>query len=226
MRSGRVAVAKDLCANKPLAKSNELPVRGVPTALTVGFSGTNDNKTLLPLNVVQNNLPGLSHTNAEVLTYLLQQRNRQYVPVCDPFGRRLSEISFLNMLKRYNIRMLLDAGAQILELDNISLAKAWLGIDTEAEAAVFFGEDERARVVYRDGKVQPLAVSPFFDNLGTCVVYLVSPSYYVDVLPSFSWFRQIFANRRNVVGRGTYTGSRSEDASTSRRCTDFRRHAN
>ena len=72
--------------------------------------------------------------------------------------------------------MLLDAGALILELDNLALAKAWLLIDTEVEAAVFFGQDERARVVYRDGKVQPLAASPYLDKLGACVVYLVSRS--------------------------------------------------
>ena len=68
--------------------------------------------------------------------------------------------------------MLLDAGAQILEMDNMSLAQAWLRIDTEAEAAVFFGGDDRARVIYRDGKSQPLAGSPFLNNLGACVVYL------------------------------------------------------
>lgn len=147
-------------------------IGGVPTALTVGFSGTNDNKTLLPLNVVQNDLPGLSHANAEVLTYLLQPRNRRYVPAIDLRGRRLSERALLRKLKDHGIRMLLDAGAQILELDNISLAKTWLEVDTEAEAAVFFGEDERARVVYRDGKAQPLAASPYIDNLGVCVVYL------------------------------------------------------
>ncbi|KAL8860832.1 MAG: hypothetical protein Q9178_002862 [Gyalolechia marmorata] len=158
--------------NKRPAAVTKGPVRGVATALTVGFSGTNDNKTLLPLNVVQNDLPGLSHTNAEVLTYLLQRRNRRYVPAYDSHGKRISETDFLRMLKNWGIRMLLDAGAQIIELDNIALAKTWLQVDTEAEAAVFFGEDERARVVYRDGKVQPLAASPFLDNLGACLVYL------------------------------------------------------
>lgn len=150
------------------------PASEITTALTVGFSGTNDNKTLLPLNVLQNDLPGLSHTNAEVLTYLLQPRNRGYFPACDSRGKRISETGFLHMLKSLGIRMLLDAGAQIIEFDNIALAKTWLQIDTEAEAAVFFGEDERARVVYRDGKFQPLAASPYLDNLGVCVVYLVS----------------------------------------------------
>ncbi|KAL8935316.1 MAG: hypothetical protein Q9211_004757 [Gyalolechia sp. 1 TL-2023] len=170
-RAAKAAVGRNLKENKPSATGGR-PAGGGTTALTVGFSGTNDNKTLLPLNVLQSDLPGLSHTNAEVLTYLLQPRNRGYVPACDRFGRRLGERELLNILKDRNIRMLLDAGAQILELDNISLAKTWLGVDTEAEAAVFFGEDERARVVYRDGKIQPLAASPYLDNLGACVVYL------------------------------------------------------
>lgn len=174
--SSKTVIAKNLKENNPSTTAAKQPVGGVATALTVGFSGTNDVKTLLPLNVLQSDLPGLVHTNAEVLTYLLQPRNRRYVPASDPRGRRLSEKAFLHLLKERSIRMLLDAGAQILELDNIALAKTWLLIDTEAEAAVFFGEDERARVVYRDGKIQPLAASPYHDKLGACVVYLVSPA--------------------------------------------------
>lgn len=161
------------------SKENSQPGRdsikasaGGSTSLTVGFSGTNDNKTLLPLNILQDDLPGLMHTNAEVLTYLLQSRNRRYIPACRPDGKRLTERAFLHQLRDNKIRMLLDAGAQILEMDNKSLAQVWLEIDYEAEAAVFFGEDDRARVLYRDGKFQPLAVSPFLNNLGACVVYL------------------------------------------------------
>ncbi|KAL8767206.1 MAG: hypothetical protein Q9209_006211 [Squamulea sp. 1 TL-2023] len=172
LRATKTLVEKRLKENEQPATVTKRPVGGVATALTVGFSGTNDNKTLLPLNVLQDDLPGLSHTNAEVLTYLLQPRNRGYVPASDWRGKRVSETAFLHMLNNRGIRMLLDAGAQIIELDNIALAKTWLTVDTEAEAAVFFGEDERARVVYRDGKVQPLAASPFLDNLGACVVYL------------------------------------------------------
>ena len=156
---------------KPVAGSGKQPLRA-STSLTVGFSGTNDNKTLLPLNVVQSDLPGLAHTNAEVLTYLLQPRNREYFHTADRWGRRLSERAFLQRLKDLGIRMLLDAGAQILELENVSLAQAWLQVDYEAEAAVYFGEDGRARVIYRDGKSQPLAGSPFLNNLGSCLVYL------------------------------------------------------
>ena len=139
---------------------------------TVGFSGTNDNRTLLPLNVLQNDLPGLSHTNAEVLTYLLQARNRRYYVVADDRGKRLSEKAFLEDLKRKSIRMLIDAGALILELDNYSLAKTWLAVDTEAQAAVYFDQNDCARVLYRFGKIQPLVASPFLNNLGACLVYL------------------------------------------------------
>ena len=145
---------------------------GHSTSLTVGFSGTNDNRTLLPLNVVQNDLPGLAHTNADVLTYLLQPRNRRYVAASTVYGKRLSEKAFLYQVHDHNIRMLIDAGAQILEMDNKSLAQNWLEVDHKAEAAVYFGEDDRARVLYRDGKNLPLAGSPFLNNLGACVVYL------------------------------------------------------
>ena len=158
--------------NTKLTAGSSKQIQRTSTSLTVGFSGTNDNRTLLPLNVVQNDLPGLAHTNAEVLTYLLQPRNRRYFHTADARGRRLTERAFLLRLKDHGIRMLLDAGAQILELDNVSLAQVWLQVDPEAEAAVYFGEDGRARVIYRDGKRQPLAGSPFLNNLGSCLVYL------------------------------------------------------
>ena len=149
---------------------------GQPSSLTVGFSGTNDNKILLPLNILQNDLPGLLHTNAEVLRYLLEERNRRYRPISDK-GLRISERAFLRVLQRKGIRMLLDAGAQILELDNISLARTWLEEDLTAEGAVFFGEDGWARIIYRDNKVQPLATSPYVNNLGACCTYFPDNSH-------------------------------------------------
>lgn len=44
-------------------------------ARTIGFSGTNDNHTMLPLTIRQDNLPSLQQASAEVLSYLLQPRN-------------------------------------------------------------------------------------------------------------------------------------------------------
>jgi Protein of unknown function (DUF3638)/Protein of unknown function (DUF3645) len=139
--------------------------------LTTGFSGTNDNRTLLPLTIKQEDLNGLSHTNAEVLTYLLQPRNRRYVLAAN-HGKHLAELDLLQMLSNMNIRMLIDAGAQILEMDNLTLAKAWLRIDHEAPAAVYFNAENKPFVVYRHGSQVPLLASPFADNLGDCLVYL------------------------------------------------------
>ena len=56
----------------------DIPLRGQGATLTTGFSGTNDNRLLLPLTIRQDDLAALSHTNAAVLTYLLHQPNRGY----------------------------------------------------------------------------------------------------------------------------------------------------
>lgn len=140
--------------------------------LTTGFSGTNDNRTMLPLTIRQEDLQGLWHTNAEVLTYLLQPRNRGYVLAADNNGKRYSEIGLLQMLNHKNIRMLIDAGAQILEMDNLNLVKAWLKVDHEASAVVCFNLENKPIVRYRHGSETPLLASSFADNLDKCLVYL------------------------------------------------------
>lgn len=148
---------------------------------TTGFSGTNDSRHQLPLTIKQNDLPQLAHTNAEVLAYLLEPRNRQYVRMVDVYNRRLIETSFLEKLAYHSdgyrahpkpLRILIDAGAQILEHDNKSLAKAWLKIDTEAAAAVFLAADHRVMVVFRKGICVPLVASPFAENMEGCLIYI------------------------------------------------------
>lgn len=139
---------------------------------TTGFSGTNDNRVMLPLTIRQDDLPGLRHTNAEVLSYLLKRRNRNYVVAADEMGRHFTELGLLKMLCRKGIRMLIDAGAQILELDNRSLVCAWLKIDHEAPAAVYFNKENRPFVLHRGGSEVPLVASPFADDLSSCLVYL------------------------------------------------------
>jgi hypothetical protein len=141
-------------------------------ARTTGFSGTNDNRMMLPLTIQQGDLPSLHQTNAEVLTYLLQQRNRTY-HIAAQGDKRLSEKGFLEQLKAKNIRILIDAGAYILEMGNEALVTAWLDIDTEPPAAVFFGADNRAWVRYRGMKAAvPLLATPFAGDLENCLVYL------------------------------------------------------
>ena len=146
--------------------------RETSSALTTGFSGTNDNRRILPLTIKQEDLPGLSHTNAEVLTYLLQARNRRYVLAVNSNNKCMSELELIDKLRRMEIRILIDAGAHILEMNNKSLVKAWLENDHHAQAAVYFDTDNKAWVLYRNGKGVPLLASPFADNLENCLVYL------------------------------------------------------
>lgn len=112
-------------------------------ARSTGFSGTNDNKSLLPLTIRQDDLPSLVQTNAEVLSYLLQQRNRRYF--CAAYhGTRMTEEELLHKLSKERFMVLIDAGAYILELSNQALVSRWLEINTAAKAGVFFGSDNRA----------------------------------------------------------------------------------
>ncbi|KAL4873947.1 hypothetical protein BDV12DRAFT_191814 [Aspergillus spectabilis] len=140
--------------------------------VTTGFSGTNDNRRLLPLTIEQCDLPGLSHTNAEVLTYLLQARNRRYRLATGVNGKRLSEDGLLNYLNSEKIRILIDAGAFIMEMDNVTVARTWIEADWSAKGAVYFGEDNKPWIMYRNLKRAPLFASPYADNLDSCVVYL------------------------------------------------------
>ncbi|KAK4234701.1 hypothetical protein C8A03DRAFT_18447 [Achaetomium macrosporum] len=143
-----------------------------PRSLTTGFSGTNDNRTMLPLTIQQADLPTLSHTNAEVLTYLLHDRSRKCAIITDVRGDRATERDLLHMLKERKIGILIDAGAQILEMDNQSLVKAWLSIDQSHDAALYFDSANKPWVVTRAGRSTPLLASPYADDLTKCLVYL------------------------------------------------------
>ncbi|KAM5467607.1 hypothetical protein MferCBS49748_003855 [Microsporum ferrugineum] len=144
--------------------------RANPGTMTTGFSGTNDNRTVLPLTIEQKDLNSLVHTNAEVLTFIL--RARQYVVAKDTDGKRLTETGLLELLRNMKIRVLIDAGAQILEMDNLSLVKEWLRVDWKAPAAMYFNTENKPYIIYRNGYQVPLLASPYADNLADCLVYL------------------------------------------------------
>lgn len=112
-------------------------------AMTSGFSGTKDNEMLLPMTIRQDDLPSLVHTNAEVLSSLLQDRNRGY-HLAAHNNQRLAEEELLFRLSKKHIKILIDAGAYILESSNEALAKKWLEVETIAKAAVYFAADNRA----------------------------------------------------------------------------------
>ncbi|KAF5574117.1 hypothetical protein FPANT_11939 [Fusarium pseudoanthophilum] len=141
--------------------------------MTTGFSGTNDNKKILPRTIRQDDLPSLIQTNAEVLVHMLEPRNQRCFQATDQHGRHLNEIGILELLRSNGIKILIDAGAQILEMENHQLAAAWLDVYHEAQGAVYFDKNSRIMVRARFQKTPvPLLASSFADNLDKCVVYI------------------------------------------------------
>ncbi|KAL3478443.1 hypothetical protein BJX99DRAFT_107001 [Aspergillus californicus] len=142
--------------------------------LTTGFSGTNDNRFLLPKTAPQRDLPHLLHTNAMVLTYLLREENRQCVLVNDEQGRPLRARELVRLINQQDppIRVIIDVGSQILEYSNQSVAEEWLSMSSTAEGAIFYDENDEAIVVNRKGDHERLFGSPFRHRMDSCLVYL------------------------------------------------------
>ncbi|KAG2112536.1 uncharacterized protein F5147DRAFT_791070, partial [Suillus discolor] len=138
--------------------------------LTTGFSGTNDNRYLLPSSMVQHDLDYQRSTNARVLAFLLRPENNCYRPI--PSGQKVQHFIDTLIAQTPEVRVLLDVGAQMLELENQELAETWLRAKHNAQAAVFVNDDDEIVVVSRDGTVEPLVSSPFAQQLDQCVIYL------------------------------------------------------
>ncbi|KAH8434444.1 DUF3638 and DUF3645 domain-containing protein [Aspergillus melleus] len=151
----------------------DLPSRdGQP--LTTGFSGTNDNRSLLPQSVPQCDLPHLLHTNAMVLRGLLQPENRHCTIAQDDQGRPLDAYRLIDLIiaQEPPIRVIIDVGAQVLEFSNLSVAQYWLSKTPEADGALFFDEKDEAIVIDRQGHTERLLASPFRYRMESCLVFL------------------------------------------------------
>jgi hypothetical protein len=142
--------------------------------LTTGFSGTNDNRYLLPTSITQEDPDFVLGTNALVLQYLLRPENGHYECTEGENGERESANAFLQRLVNQDpeIRVLLDVGAQVLELRNEELARHWLSLRPDVSAAIFFDDSDHLTVVTQDGTIEPFISSPFNRQLEKCVVYL------------------------------------------------------
>jgi len=142
--------------------------------LTTGFSGTNDNRYLLPTSITQEDPDFVLGTNALVLQHLLLPENDHYECTEGNNGERESATAFLQRLvsKDPEIRVLLDVGAQMLELRNEELARHWLSLRPDVAAAIFLNDSDHLTVVTPDGSLEPFISSPFNRQLDKCVVYL------------------------------------------------------
>ena len=142
---------------------------------TTGFSGTNDSRYLLPLSILQCDLEDQLHTNATQLDCLLRPEN-SFQSLLESSSETLSAESLLEIVVRSHpaIQVILDVGAQVLELQNKDLAMAWLVKvhDSKAQAVVFFDNNNELSVLTRDGATESLAFSPFAKQMDQCLVYL------------------------------------------------------
>ncbi|KAH0423698.1 hypothetical protein CcaCcLH18_11994 [Colletotrichum camelliae] len=142
-----------------------------------GFSGTNDARAFLPLAVSQLDDGQQQHTNAQVLEYLLQDDTLvTLMPKQKTAGRFDAEV-LLEMVTHLKppTRVILDVGAQILELDNLGVAQRWLEITEDSErtqAVIFCDENDRLCVVDRRGRVESFQTSPFAGQVDVCLVFL------------------------------------------------------
>ncbi|KAK4574981.1 hypothetical protein LTR86_000831 [Recurvomyces mirabilis] len=145
--------------------------KGLPVT---GFSGTNDSKCLLPIPVDHLDLPDQKHTNALVMEHILQPENE--LVLMDPSTQATSDAEhLLATVARQDrpIQVILDVGAQILELDNLEVAKAWLRMhDSPKQAAVFVNDNDDVCVVDRHGRVDLLRTSSFSARLESCLIFL------------------------------------------------------
>ena len=145
----------------------------VKTHSTTGFSGTNDTLHVLPLSMNHLNLASQSHTNALVLGHLLQKETSvEKLPVRSAGTDAEHLLRVINTFKP-EVRVVLDVGAQILEMENTQVAQCWLSMrqDDRTEAVVFFNNDELS-VLDVSGRIETFQTSPFAKQLDRCLVYL------------------------------------------------------
>jgi hypothetical protein len=146
------------------------------TNITTGFSGTSDNRHLFPTSITQEDPEFVLGTNALVLQHLILPENDHYECVDSEGDNRggKSVATFLKCLVNQTpeIRVLLDVGAQMLELQTDQLARSWLSLRPDISAAVFFNDSDHLTVMTPDGTVESFISSPFSRQLDKCIIYL------------------------------------------------------
>lgn len=140
-----------------------------------GFSGTNDSRCLLPIDVHHLDLDEQKHTNALVLEHILQPANGVVLMLSGDDKQASDAERLLATVMSLDppVQVILDVGAQILELNNLQVARTWLSKHDETkEAAVFIDDADDLCVLDRGGTVELLRMSSFSNRLGSCLIFL------------------------------------------------------
>lgn len=158
-----------------------------------GFSGTNDTRYLLPHTVTQLDIPDQQHTNALNLEKILSPEN--HVCLLTKLGiqgvPRAVDIIATVVAMDPEARVILDVGAQIIELKNREVASTWLSRvgSEQVQAAVFFDENGHLAVMDRQGDTVLLKNSPFATQLDRCLIFLDEENTRGTDLRLPSWYR-------------------------------------
>ncbi|KAF2024161.1 hypothetical protein EK21DRAFT_118078 [Setomelanomma holmii] len=123
---------------------------------------------------------GFSDTNdsTRVTYFLLDESSVSLIPPRSSLETSDAErlLKIVNQMEKPT-RVILDVGAQILELNNYQVADTWLRMSDPSviKAVVFFtifSDDEELSVLDHSGCVELLQMSVFAKHLDVCLVYL------------------------------------------------------
>ncbi|KAL8970029.1 MAG: hypothetical protein Q9183_001709 [Haloplaca sp. 2 TL-2023] len=152
----------------------DIPARPESAKVTTGFSGTNDNRFLLPTTISQQDLPELRHTSGKVLEFLSREENLSYFCAKNENGVQTTTKGLLEYIGHVDptARVLIDVGAQIIDFTNRQVIAEWLNFCPSAEAGIYFDEKDYPMVLTKTGGVEKLASSSFVNRMDRCIVYL------------------------------------------------------
>ena len=127
---------------------------------------------MLPLNATYfDEITDVQGTNGKLIYYLTldENSNYNYLESNETGNNIISKIA-----GNPKIRLLLDAGALMVDLENKQVVEQWLILSKENDnikAGVYF-KDNDLFVVERNGRVTSFELSPYKFQLSECVIYL------------------------------------------------------
>ncbi|KAJ6020464.1 hypothetical protein N7540_005968 [Penicillium herquei] len=189
----QIVFPKELKAFPDKLSASGWDVGEIKTYPTVGFSGTNDTRKILPLDVCQLDIPEQTHTNALVIENILRKENSVAYTSRSEDPDKTDTEAFIDRILdlKPSVRVILDVGAQFLELNNEGVSKyllsqftlrdvarrstrrsSQMAMQNSVQAVVFVNDNDEISVVDHSGLVEPLQISPFARQMEACFIFL------------------------------------------------------
>lgn len=105
---------------------------------------------------------------------VLRRENQSCVLAAAEDGSALTTRALLEKIveSECGLSVIIDVGAQILDLSNRDVASQWLDMKMNASHALCYDETDNAQILDRQGVSSPLAVSPLRDRLDKILIFL------------------------------------------------------